>query len=73
MSSDKKDPAKNKYVFPYNPSSIPLWVWGILLGMLFFLFVIGIYYATKGNVVGPSISDRQIRVTGGLMNTPGAV
>ncbi len=65
---------KNNYVYPFDPTTgFPVWVWGILLGLLFFLFVIGVYYASKGPGPGPQISARQMRVTGGILKTPGAV
>ena len=43
-------------------------------GIIFFLFVIAIYYASKTNVHGsnPFVSAKQYIASGGIMNTPGA-
>ncbi len=41
------DDQSNNYVYAYTPSRIPLWVWAIVLFLLFYLFVFGIYFAVR--------------------------
>lgn len=57
-----------------SPIDAPIWIWGIIFGIIFFLFVIAIYYASKTNVHGsnPFVSAKQYIASGGIMNTPGA-
>ena len=45
---------KNDYVYEYNPTRMPLWVWAIILFLLFYLFAFGIYLAAKGSNVQSS-------------------
>jgi len=73
MSDKPNDQNKPQYVYPFDPTGLPVWVWGLLLGLLFLLFVIGVYYASKGPGPGPQISARQAQLTGGVLKTPGAV
>lgn len=68
----QNDQEEKQYVFPYDPSGMSLWVWAIILGLLFLLFVVGIYYASRGPAPGPAVSARQTQLTGGFMGTPGA-
>lgn len=65
--------AEHEETYLYEPSSFPLWVWGILLSLIFILFVVGIYYASGASGIKPQVSTKQFQVTGGIMNTPGAV
>jgi len=64
---------REQYVSPYDPTNLPVWVWGVLLGFLFLLFVVGIYYASRASGHAPQVSLKQHRATGGTMKTPGAI
>jgi len=72
MSEQQEKNKRNQFVFGYDPSEIPLWVWAIVLGLIFLLFVVGIYYASRGAASGPQISTRQVELGGGILGTPGA-
>lgn len=64
---------QNNYVYPFDPTGIPVWGWGIMLALLFLLFIIGVYFASKGTGPGPQISARQMQISGGFFNNPGAL
>jgi len=73
MSAEQENQKNRRppYVYPFDPVGLPEWVWGVILGLLFLLFIVGIYYATKGPT--PQVSTQQFHATGGIMKTPGAV
>ena len=57
-------------------SQLPIWIWGLIFALLFFLFVISIYHASRGaspKVSVPPISLKQLHTTGGIMKTPGVL
>lgn len=62
---------QNNFVYSYDPVNFPTWVWALLLSVLFFIFVSGIYYASRGISSMPDISNRQIEISGGYLRTPG--
>ena len=69
---EEKKPQKNQnFVYSYDPTNFPIWVWAIMLGLLFLIFVLGIYYSSRGISQGSSVSAKQFMVTGGILETPG--
>ncbi len=63
---------QDDYVYPSISIRIPVWVGGILLAFLFLLFVMGIYFASRGSPHTPQISANQMISTRGFLGTPGA-
>lgn len=62
---------QSNFVYSYDPVKFPIWVWALLLSVLFFVFVSGVYYSSRGISVSPNISNRQFEISGGYLGTPG--
>ena len=71
-SKNSVEETHEKFEEPYSPLGIPLWGWGLILFVIFFLFAIAIYYMT-GKKKPTDVSKAQLKATGGIMKTPGAI
>jgi len=73
--SDIQKPRKPQpqYVSPYNPATIPKWIWALLLGALFFGIVFGLYLISKPKGSNPAVTMKQSLATSGMMGMPGAL
>jgi hypothetical protein len=66
----EKTPRKDPSVLNYDPVRFPTWVWILILGAIFLLFGLGVYYSTKPLDL-PSVSSKQWENSRGILGTPG--
>jgi hypothetical protein len=69
----KQQEPSSQYVSPYNPATIPRWVWALILGTLFFGIVMALYLVSKQKDSNPAVTMKQSLATSGMMQTPGAL
>ena len=62
-----------QYVSPYNPATLPRWVWALFLGALFFGIVLALYLISKQKGSSPAVTIKQNLATSGIMQMSGAV
>nr|QBK85600.1 MAG: hypothetical protein LCMAC101_01950 [Marseillevirus LCMAC101] len=62
-----------QYVSPYNPATLPRWVWALFLGALLFGIILAMYLINKPKGTNPSVTMKQSLATSGIMGMPGAV
>ena len=70
---EKPEKQQPQYVSPYNPSTLPRWVWALFLGVLFFGIVLALYLISKQRGSNPAVTIKQNLATSGLMQMPGAL
>jgi hypothetical protein len=71
MDGPEENPPQ--YVSPYNPATISKWVWALLLGVLFFGVVLGLYLINKPKGSNPAVTMKQSLATSGMMGMSGAI